>query len=56
MECDKFQKKLGVEIYGNRTMMLLYQVDPERVAPSVTPVPLEKMVQLLEAADRIIAY
>jgi hypothetical protein len=25
-----FLKKLGVEIYGNRTMMLLYKIDPAR--------------------------
>lgn len=51
-----FPKKLGVEIYGNRTMLLLYQIDPERVAASVTPIPLDKMVQLFEAADRSIVY
>ncbi len=51
-----FLKKLGVEIYGNRTMMLLYNIDPQRVASSVTPIPLEKMVQLFDAADRMIVY
>ncbi len=49
-------KKMGVEIYGNRTMMLLYNIDPARVADSVTPVPLAKMVELFEAADRILVY
>ena len=33
-----FLKKLGVEIYGNRTMMLLYQIDRARVAAAVTPI------------------
>jgi hypothetical protein len=51
-----FPNKLGVEIYGNRTMMVLYNIDPKRVAPSVTSIPLEKMVQLFDAADRIIVY
>ncbi|HKN32804.1 MAG TPA: hypothetical protein VJX16_06120 [Terriglobales bacterium] len=51
-----FLKKMGVEIYGNRTMMLLYQIDPARVASSVTPVPLDRMVQLFDSADRIIVY
>lgn len=51
-----FLKKMGVEIYGNRTMMLLYKIDPARVAASVTPIPLEKMVRLFESADRIIGY
>ena len=51
-----FLKKMGVEIYGNRTMMLLYQIDPARVVSSVTPVPLDRMVQLFDSADRIIVY
>src|SRR5207237_2865231 len=46
-----FLKKLGVEIYGNRTMILLYKIDPSRVASAVTPVPLERMVQLFSSAD-----
>jgi predicted peroxiredoxin len=51
-----FLKKMGVEIYGNRTMMLLYKIDPARVASAVTPVPLERMVQLVTSADRVIVY
>ena len=53
---DMLKNKLGVEIYGNQTMMLLYKIDPARVASSVTPIPLDRMVQLFEAADRIIVY
>lgn len=48
--------KMGVEIYGNRTMMLLYKIDPVRVASSVSPVPLEKMVGLFASAERVIVY
>ena len=51
-----FLKKMGVEIYGNRTMMLLYKIDPARVASAVTPIPLERMVQLFTSADRILVY
>lgn len=51
-----FLKKMGVEIYGNRTMMLLYKIDPARVASAVTPVPLEQMVQLITSADKVIVY
>ncbi|WP_447974468.1 hypothetical protein [Nitrospira sp. Kam-Ns4a] len=51
-----FLKTLGVEIYGNRTMMLLYKIDPARVASAVTPIPLAKMVDLFASADRIIVY
>lgn len=51
-----FLRKLGVEIYGNRTMMLLYKIDPARVASAVTPIPLAKMVDLFASADRVIVY
>jgi hypothetical protein len=50
------KSKLGVEIYGSQTMMLLYKIDPVRVASAVTPVPLDRMVQLFGGADRIIVY
>jgi len=55
-EYFEFLKKLGVEIYGNRTMMLLYKIDPARVASAVIPVPLERMVQLFASADRMVVY
>lgn len=51
-----FLKKRGVESYGNQTMMLLYKIDPARVASSVTPVALAKMVDLFASADRVIVY
>ncbi|MEW6543121.1 MAG: hypothetical protein AB1411_05870 [Nitrospirota bacterium] len=50
------KEKLGVEIYGNQTMMLLYKIDPSRVASAVTPIPLDRMVQLFSEADRIVVY
>src|SRR5579885_1806880 len=53
---DFLKNKLGVDIYGNRTMMLLYKIDPARVAAAVTPVPLARMVDLFAAADRIVVY
>jgi hypothetical protein len=53
---DFLKNKLGVEIYGNQTMMLLYKIDPARVASAVTPIPLEPIVQLFDSADRIIVY
>jgi len=51
-----FLKKMGVEIYGNRTMMLLYKIDPARVASAVTPIALDRMVQLFTSSDRILVY
>jgi hypothetical protein len=53
---DFLKHKLGIEIYGNQTMMLLYKIDPVRVATSVTPIPLEKMVGLFASAERVIVY
>ncbi len=53
---DFLKNKLGVEIYGNQTMMLLYKIDPARVASSVTSVPLAKMVDVFAFADRVIVY
>jgi hypothetical protein len=53
---DFLKHKLGIEIYGNQTMMLLYNIDPARVTDSVTPIPLAKMVPLFEMAERILVY
>lgn len=53
---DFLKSTLGVEIYGNQTMMLLYQIDPTRVSPAVTPILLSKMMQLFGTADRIVVY
>ncbi len=53
---DFLKNKLGVDIYVNQTMLLLYKIDPARVAPAVTPILLPKMVQLFEVADRIVVY
>jgi hypothetical protein len=55
-EYFNFLKKLGVEIYGNQTMMLLYRIDPTRVTSLVTPIALDRMLQLFGEADRIIVY
>lgn len=53
---DVLKNKLGVKIYGNQTMMLLYKIDPAQVASAVMPIPLERIVQLFDSADRIIVY
>ena len=53
---DFLKNKLGVGIYGDQTMMLLYNIDLARVASSVTPVPLTKMVEMFASADRVIVY
>jgi predicted peroxiredoxin len=53
---DMLKNKLGVEIYGNQTMMLLYKIDPARVAASVTPISLAEMMDVFASADRVIVY
>ena len=53
---DFLKNKLDIAIYGNQTMMLLYKIDPARVAPAVTPILLLKMGQLFGATDRIVVY
>ncbi len=53
---DFLKNKLGVEIYGNQTMMLLYKIDPARVASAVTPIPLARIMDVFASADRIIVY
>ncbi len=55
-EYFRFLKSNGVEIYGNQTMMLLYQIDLSRVDPAVTPVSLERMAELFLSADSIVVY
>lgn len=51
-----FSQETEREIYGNRTMMLLYQIYPVRVASSVTPIPLASTVDVFASADRTIEY
>jgi hypothetical protein len=51
-----FLKNQGVEIYGNQTMMLLYTIDLSHMDSAVTPIPLDHMVELFTAADRIVVY
>ena len=51
-----FLKEQGVQIYGNKTMMLLYKIDLEKVAPEVTPIPLDRMIELFQTADQTIVY
>lgn len=51
-----FLKNQGVEIYGNQTMMLLYTIDPAKVDSVLSPIPLDGIVELFTAADRIVVY
>lgn len=50
------KEKKGVNLYANRTMMLLYKIDDSEIEPAVTPIGLEEMVKLFETADIYVAY
>lgn len=51
-----FLKKLGVKMYINRTMMLLYKIEPEEIDSSLDPIELPKMIELMEHANVYVAY
>ncbi len=52
----RFLQEKGIEMYYNRTMALLYQIDPSRIDAAVKPLDLKAMARLLTTADRVIAY
>lgn len=37
-------------------MLLLYEIDPQRVVSEVTPVPLDKIIELFQGGDKINVY
>jgi hypothetical protein len=51
-----FLREKGVELYYNRTMALLYQIDPERIDARVRPLDLKGMAEQLTGADRVLVY
>ncbi len=51
-----FLKNLGVKLYINRTMMLLYKIEPEEIDSNLDPIELAKMIELMEHADVYAAY
>ena len=52
----RFLGSKGVELYANQTMMLLYKIGSDEIDPAVTPIGLQKMVELFENQDVYIAY
>ncbi|GAB4364637.1 MAG: hypothetical protein Kow00128_06480 [Deltaproteobacteria bacterium] len=55
-EYIRFLKSNGVELYANRTMMLLYKIGDQEIEPAVTPVELKKMAEIFSGADVYVAY
>jgi len=55
-EYIRFLKQKGVQLFANRTMMLLYKIDEKEIGQAVSPVSLEEMLKLFETADIYVAY
>lgn len=55
-EYVRFLKSKGVELYANRTMMLLYKIGENEIEMAATPVGLKQMVEILKSADVYMAY
>ena len=51
-----FLKGKGIELYANRTMMLLYKIGEDEIDREVTPVGLKKMIELFAQPDVYVAY
>ena len=52
----RFLKQKGIPLYYNRTMALLYGIDPEDVDPALTAMGLKEMVQLLSSPSVYLVY
>lgn len=51
-----FIKKLGAKLYINRTMMLLYKIDPEQIDSSLSTIEVPQMMDLVSETDIYMAY
>lgn len=52
----RFLGQKGVELYANRTMLLLYKIGEDEIDQAVTPIGLQKMVELFETSVVYVAY
>jgi predicted peroxiredoxin len=55
-EYIRFLGQKGVELYANRTMMLLYKIDENEIEPAATPIGLQKMVELFGNSEVYVVY
>ncbi len=51
-----FLKGMGIKLYYNRTMALLYNIDPETIDPNLTALGLKGMTALFASVERSIGY
>ena len=52
----EFIRNRGAEIYVNRTMLTLYNIDPGHTDAIAQPIDLKSMVNLFKEADRMLVY
>jgi predicted peroxiredoxin len=55
-EYIRFLGQQGVELYANRTMMLLYKISENEIEQAITPIGLQKLVELFENREVYVAY
>lgn len=51
-----FLKQKGAKLIINRTMMLLYKIEPEEIDSNLTPVSLPEIIDLRKKTDFYMAY
>jgi hypothetical protein len=52
----EFLKQKGAKLIINRTMMLLYKIEPEEIDANLTPVSLPEIIDLRKKMDFYMAY
>lgn len=52
----RFLEEKGVAMYYNRTMALLYNIDPKTIDSTLKPLGLKEMTSLLSSSNRVIVY
>ncbi|CCQ90135.1 exported hypothetical protein [Nitrospina gracilis 3/211] len=51
-----FLKSEGADLKINRTMMLLYKIEPEDIDSNLTPIMLSEMLEIIQNADHYLVY
>lgn len=51
-----FLKQKGAKLLINRTMMLLYKIEPDEIDSNLSPISLDELVETIKEADVYIAY
>ncbi|MGP0628805.1 hypothetical protein ACTRW9_03780 [Nitrospina sp. 32_T5] len=51
-----FLKSEGADLKINRTMMLLYKIEPEDIDSNLRPILLSEMIEIIQKADHYLVY